>query len=272
MRGVVEQKGVDVVVRVLDPAGVVLAEIDSPNGSQGPEPIEVEAKTSGLHVVEVRPLGESPTPGRYEIRIDRVLSAKEWAAELAAVEARHAAAVGWLKDHAIPLATVRAGSGFDDLAPLREIVGDARVVALGEATHGTREFFQMKHRLLEFLVSGAGFTAFGIEATARSVRSDRYALTGDGDPARALAGLYFWTWNTEEVMDLLEWMRAWNADDSHVRKVHFYGVDMQSPTRAAKVALESLAQVDGKAADALRPRLASVTSAYYASNIGRESQ
>jgi erythromycin esterase len=266
LRGVVEQRGVDVVVRVLDPDGVQLVEIDSPNGAEGPEPIDVEAKVAGRHTIEVRPLGETPGSGRYEIRVDRVLSAEERAAEIAAVEARHAAAVAWLKEHAIPLATAEAGSGFDDLAPLREVVGDARVVALGEATHGTREFFQMKHRLLEFLVTEMGFTAFGIEATLpEAFDVDRWVVTGEGDPARALAGLYFWTWNTEEVMDLLEWMRAWNEDAAHSRKVRFYGFDMQSPTRAAKVALEGLAEVDARAAKRLRPALAAVTSAYVAS-------
>lgn len=47
----------------------------------------------------------------------------------------------------IPIRTVEAGNGFEDLEPLRETIGDARVVAPGEATQGTREFFQLKHRM-----------------------------------------------------------------------------------------------------------------------------
>ena len=62
----------------------------------------------------------------------------------------------WLRENAIPFNTTEPGSGFDDLMPLKEIIGDARIVALGEATHGTREFFQMKHRMLEFLVKEMG--------------------------------------------------------------------------------------------------------------------
>ena len=58
--------------------------------------------------------------------------------------------VEWIRRNAIPLKTVEAGNGFDDITPLEHIVGDARVVALGEATHGTREFFQLKHRIIEF--------------------------------------------------------------------------------------------------------------------------
>ena len=58
------------------------------------------------------------------------------------------AARSWLKANAIRLNTVEAGHGFADMQPLKKIVGDARIVALGEATHGSREFFQLKHRML----------------------------------------------------------------------------------------------------------------------------
>ena len=60
--------------------------------------------------------------------------------------------VSWLREHGIPFDTPEAGHGFQDLEPLREIIGDAQIVALGEGTHGTHEFFRMKHRLIEFLV------------------------------------------------------------------------------------------------------------------------
>jgi erythromycin esterase-like protein len=55
----------------------------------------------------------------------------------------------WIAAHAIPLTTVEARHGFDDLQPLKKVVGDARIVELGEATHGSREFFQLKHRMLD---------------------------------------------------------------------------------------------------------------------------
>jgi len=72
-----------------------------------------------------------------------------------------AAVLDWIRARAVPLATVEAGHGFADLAPLAAAIGDARIVGLGEATHGTREFFQLKHRLLEWLVSERGFDVFG---------------------------------------------------------------------------------------------------------------
>jgi erythromycin esterase len=151
----------------------------------------------------------------------------------------------WLRENAMPLRTVEAGNGFADMQPLRKVIGNARVVSLGEATHGTREFFQLKHRMLEFLVSEMGFTLFGIEATMpESFDINEYVLTGKGDPARALAGLYFWTWDTEETLAMIEWMRRYNADPRHTKKVKFYGFDMQAAPRAARVTLAYLRKVD----------------------------
>jgi erythromycin esterase-like protein len=94
-----------------------------------------------------------------------------------------AGASTWLRGAAVPFDRVDPTDNMDDLEPLRKIVGDARVVSLGEATHGTREFFQMKHRVLRFLVERMGFTAFAIEATwPEANRLDRYVRTGEGDP------------------------------------------------------------------------------------------
>ncbi len=162
----------------------------------------------------------------------------------------------WLREHAIPLHTAAPKAPLDDLAPLLRVVGDARVVALGEATHGSRELFQLKHRVLELLVERAGFTAFAIEATMpEGFDVDAYVQTGKGDPGRALSGLYFWTWNTEEVLDLVRWMRAYNADPRHARKLHFYGFDMQSPQRAARVVRAYLARVAPEEATAAKATL-----------------
>lgn len=150
--------------------------------------------------------------------------------------------VAWIRANAMQLAAVEAGSGFADLEPLRHVLGEKRIVSLGEATHGTREFFQLKHRLLEFCVSELGFTMFGIEASyPECLRVNDYVLNGIGNPAEALAGQRFWTWDTQEVLALIEWMRAWNR--THDRQVKFYGFDMQFPTEAALAVLDYLKRV-----------------------------
>lgn len=132
-----------------------------------------------------------------------------------------------LKQAVVPFRTAEAGGDYSDLAPLKQIVGNARIVSLGEGTHGTREFFQMKHRILEYLVKEMGFTMFGIEATwAEANRVNDYVMNGTGDPAVLLSNLYFWTWNTQEVLAMIQWMREYNRTTTG-RKIGFYGFDMQ---------------------------------------------
>ncbi len=172
-----------------------------------------------------------------------------------------AAVVRQIKAQAVPLATVVPGHGLADLMPLAQSLSDARVVALGEASHGTREFFQMKHRLLEFLVEKQGFTVFAMEANWPETQAvDRYIKTGRGDPRRALAGLYLWTWNTQEVLDLIEWMRAYNAAPGKHATLSFTGFDMQFPDVAVRRVTAYLARVSPasapKATAAYAPLLA----------------
>jgi erythromycin esterase len=139
--------------------------------------------------------------------------------------------LAWVRDNAIAFRTAEPGGGVDDLMELKAIIGDARIVSLGEGTHGTAEFFKMKHRITEFLAGEMGFTVFAIEANMPEARRvNRYVLTGMGDPKEALAGMYFWTWNTQEVLDMIEWMREFNA--SGEGRIEFWGFDMQTPTVA----------------------------------------
>lgn len=175
----------------------------------------------------------------------------------------------WIAAKAVPFDTTEARSGLADLEPLRHIVGDARIVSLGEATHGSREFFTMKHRVLEYLVEEMGFTVFAIEANLPEADAvDRYVLHGEGDPRRALAGMYFWTWNTTEVLDMIEWMREYNLRRGDRPPVRFRGFDAQIWPYAVTKIDEYLARVDPNGAadiarqyDCLRPH---TTSEYLA--------
>jgi erythromycin esterase-like protein len=140
----------------------------------------------------------------------------------------------WARANAIPLATAEPGHGLADMEPLRKAIGDARIVALGEATHGTREFFQLKHRMVEFLATRMGFTVFSIEANMpESYRLNDYVLHGKGDPRELIKGMYFWTWDTEEVLAMVEWMREFNR--SGKGRIEFTGFDMQFPDTAAGI-------------------------------------
>lgn len=141
-----------------------------------------------------------------------------------------------------------------DLAFLADMVGDARIVALGENTHGTRDFFEMKARILRLLVEEHGFTDFAIEATwPEANRLDRYVRTGEGDPAVLLSGLYFWTWNTESVLEMIEWIRSYNEAGGDVG---FYGFDMQYPGMALRDVETFISEVDPDRADEVGAQLA----------------
>jgi erythromycin esterase-like protein len=149
----------------------------------------------------------------------------------------------WIAGHAIRLTTPEAGHGFDDMQPLKQVVGKARIVALGEATHGTHEFFQLKHRMVEFLASQMGFTIFAIEANMpEAYQLNEYVLHGTGDPVALIKGMYFWTWDTQEVLAMVKWMREFNA--SGKGQIQFTGFDMQTPTVAAKIAGDFIAAHD----------------------------
>jgi erythromycin esterase len=166
------------------------------------------------------------------------------------------AAARWVAANAIPLETTEAGHDSRDLQPLIQMVGEARIVALGESTHGTHEFFQLKHRVFEFLVRQMGFTVMGMETTMpEAFDLNQYVLTGIGDPIKALSNTHNWRYDTEEILDLIRWMRDYNRNPANALKLKFYGFDLQVSTRAAKVVLAYLRRVDLAEASAVEPVL-----------------
>ena len=148
----------------------------------------------------------------------------------------------WLDANVHPFTGSHLSLPHDDLEFLRDLVGDARLVALGENTHGTRDFFEMKARVLRFLVEEMDFDTFAIEATwPEARRLDRYVRTGVGDPEVLLSGLYFWFWNAESVLEMIEWMRAHNEAGGDLS---FHGVDMLFPGMALHMVREYIRTVD----------------------------
>jgi erythromycin esterase len=179
----------------------------------------------------------------------------------------------WLRANAIPLSTTEAGHGFADLQPLKKVIGSARVVALGEATHGTRQFFQLKHRMLEFLANEMGFTLFAIEASyPEALAVNDYVLSGKGSASDSLASMQFWIWDTAEVLDLIEWMHRYNEDPRHLTKLQFYGFDMQSPPGAVQRALEYLEKVDIERMRRIAPAVAPLDNDFDAQNYVQLAQ
>ena len=110
----------------------------------------------------------------------------------------------------------------EDLQVL-DYLGDSKIVGLGEATHGTKEFFQMKHRIFRYLVENHDFKIFAFECDmSESYYVDNFVTKGEGDIDYIMK---ISTWRTEEVKELLLWMREYNEDKSNKEKIHFIGVD-----------------------------------------------
>ena len=176
---------------------------------------------------------ESPVPnGRPTTSASR--PARSWLSLLfllafSQLRAQTPADIARLNQQITPITAVRAGSGFADLAPLADVVAPARVVGLGESTHGTHEVFQLKHRLLEYLVTQQGFTTLALEVDyGWGEILNEYIQTGAGDSLTVHQAVGFNVWDTTEFWDMVEWMRAYNQQ--HAVKIRYVGIDMQNPT------------------------------------------
>jgi erythromycin esterase len=149
----------------------------------------------------------------------------------------------WLRAHAAPLAHV-VDANWQDLETLRDILRSVTIVGLAESTHGTREFFQVRHRLLRFLVTEMGFNVLAIEASHSAAQMvNEYIKDGKGYRDAALTGLGFVMWDVVEFAEVLDWLRNYNQTVPDARKVLFYGVDVWNTRVARESVLAYLAVV-----------------------------
>lgn len=179
---------------------------------------------------------------------NRILGASLAFAVLTAAMSPEKAAERWIKDHAQELITAEPDVVASDLSSVKDVVGDADIAGFGEATHGSREFFQMKDRIFRFLVEKQGFTGFGIEANFAAAEAiDRWVKGGEGDPEKLVAAMGFWTWDTEEVLTLIKWMRSYNT--GRTEKISFRGIDMQHAAPNLQIVFSYLDQFAPDIAD-----------------------
>jgi len=133
--------------------------------------------------------------------------------------------LNWLREHIYPLTTYEPNKNDDDLKILNKLIDSSQIVALGETTHGSSEIFKMKHRIIKYLANNKGFDIFSIEANMpESYKLNEYIADSIGNPKDLLRGIYFWTWQTQEVLDMVEWMKTHNQSN---QKIVFTGFDMQ---------------------------------------------
>ena len=169
----------------------------------------------------------------------------------------------------------------DDYDKLLQLIGPARFALLGEASHGTHEFYRERAAITRRLITEKGFTAIAVEADWPDAwRVNRYVrgLPGDADAAAALSGFQrfpAWMWRNTEVRDFVEWLRDYNIGRSSGHQVGFYGIDLYSLFTSMQEVLAYLDRTDSEAARRARYRYACFdhsaedSQAYgYAANFG----
>lgn len=159
---------------------------------------------------------------------------------------------GWLTAHARVLHSTTLIAQRDDLLPLRLLASSASVVGLGDVTHGTREVQTVKLRMIDLLVRDLGFDVLALEAPFPVFNRLNTYVQGGGGDARALlaeveAASYTF-WNTEELLEVVEWMRVYNANRGARPAIEIAGVDLYEEKAAAAAVLAYLQPLDSPAA------------------------
>jgi len=142
----------------------------------------------------------------------------------------------------------------EDFDPLVALVGDSRFVLIGEASHGTHEFYRIRAEITKRLIREKGFSAIAVEADwPDAYRVNRYVQGrgSDTDASQSLDGFKRfpqWMWRNADVLEFIGWLRDYNDAKRVSRKVGFYGLDLYSLHASMDAVLSYLRKVDPEAA------------------------
>jgi len=148
-----------------------------------------------------------------------------------------------------------------DYDPLMDLIGDARFLLIGEASHGTHEFYRERAEITKRLIQEKGFTAVAVEADwPDAYRVNRYVrgVSDDTTSADALSGFDgfpAWMWRNTVVVNFVDWLRDYNnALPQNAKKAGFYGLDLYSMHASMEAVLSYLDKIDPEAAKRARYR------------------
>jgi protein-L-isoaspartate(D-aspartate) O-methyltransferase len=144
-----------------------------------------------------------------------------------------------------------------DLDGLLGRIGDARVVLIGEASHGTSEFYRLRARITRHLIEQRGFTIVAAEADwPDAARIDHYVRHADVPPAEwtAFARFPTWMWRNRETREFVDWLHQHNAGLPFERRAAFRGLDLYSLYSSVRAVIDYLDNVDPELADVARTR------------------
>jgi erythromycin esterase-like protein len=165
--------------------------------------------------------------------------------------------IGGIRRHLQPLS-----DSAHDYDSLLQLMAPARFALLGEASHGTQDFYRERIRITQRLIAEQGFTAVAVEADWPDAwRVNRYVrgLSDDRDALSALSGFQrfpAWMWRNTEVRDFVEWLRDYNSGRAPRNQVGFYGIDLYSLFASMQAVLAYLDRTDPQAARRARARYA----------------
>jgi len=149
----------------------------------------------------------------------------------------------------------------EDYDSLLDLIADRRLVLIGEASHGTHEFYRERARITRRLIDERGFTVVAVEGDwPDAYRVNRYAMgmSNDPDAETALRGFQrfpTWMWRNQDVLNFVQWLRVRNDAQSHpATKARFYGLDLYSLRTSIEAVIEYLDRVDPSEAHRARQR------------------
>jgi protein-L-isoaspartate(D-aspartate) O-methyltransferase len=149
-----------------------------------------------------------------------------------------------------------------DLDPLLQRIGAARIVLLGEASHGTSEFYRMRARISRELIERKGFSFVAIEGDwPDAARIDHYVRHAEYAPSEWTAFARFprWMWRNGDVRNFVDWLRAHNAKIEPDNRVAFHGLDLYSLFTSISSVLNYLDDIDPRTAQVARHRYGCLT-------------
>ena len=149
-----------------------------------------------------------------------------------------------------------------DLDPLLERIADSKIVLIGEATHGTSEFYRMRARISQELIARKGFNFVAIEGDwPDAARLDHFVRHLEYPPSEwtAFARFPAWMWRNKEMRTFVDWLRAQNGIRNPQLRAAVYGLDLYSLYTSIRSVLEYLEKVDPETARVARQRYGCLT-------------
>ena len=217
-------------------------------------PVGTNVTAQELIRITRRPKGQFDREDLADVRFVPLIGEEGWEAPDKSAEAASPRLVQARprSSESLPGLLARHGETFQsiddaDLDPMLERIGDARIVLIGEASHGTSEFYRMRARITKRLIEDKGFTIVAAEADwPDAARIDHYVRHRDVPPSdwQAFARFPTWMWRNEETREFIDWLHGHNKPKAYDFRCGFYGLDLYSMYVSVRAIMDYLQDVD----------------------------